>query len=226
MKIVLINASARKNGATAKILNEFADNLSARGDVDIQSIALSDVKLDFCLGCCLCYKNGVCHIDDDAEMLSGMIDDADGVIVGSPTYVGGVSGQLKTFIDRGHFVFEQLLKGKYTVGVVTYENIGGGAALKALKKLFILSGAKRFDKLIVKLPFNADPIANPGIKARIKKKSDALYRSIEEKKVANVGNAIINFVGMRFGIKPFVRRKGDQYAGVKKHWDKRGIRYG
>ena len=33
--------------------------------------------------------------------------------------MSGVSGQLITFIDRGHFVMEQLLKGKYTVEKAT-----------------------------------------------------------------------------------------------------------
>ena len=137
MKIVIINASVRKNGATARILNDFFNNLSARGDVEIENVHLSDLRLGFCLGCCLYYKNGICHIEDDAETLSELISDSDGVVIGTPTYVSGVSGQLKTFIDRGHFVMEQLLKGKYTVGVVTYENADGGSALKTLRKLSI-----------------------------------------------------------------------------------------
>ena len=225
MKIVIINASARKNGATARILNEFADNLSTRGDVEIESIHLSDLRLGFCLGCCLCYKNGICHIEDDAEMLSELISDSDGVIIGTPTYVSGVSGQLKTFIDRGHFVMEQLLKGKYTVGVATYENADGGSALKTLKKLFIYSGAKRFDKLIIKLPFNTNPIENTRVKAMIKSKSDSLYVSISKKKPTGIICAVVNYFVFNFGLKPFVLRKGDQYAGVKKHWEKRNIAY-
>jgi len=41
MKIVLLNASARKNGATAKILEEFADNLSSENNADINIINLN-----------------------------------------------------------------------------------------------------------------------------------------------------------------------------------------
>jgi multimeric flavodoxin WrbA len=219
VKIVIINASPRKTGATAKTLNEFAENLSARNGTEVKSINLSDYKLNFCLGCCGCYKTGVCHIDDDAEMISALIDSADGVIIGTPTYASNVSGQLKVLIDRGHFVIEQMLKNKYTIGVVTYENAEGGAALKVLKKLLIFSGAKRFDKLIVKLPFNS----NPAVSGKIKRKSDKLYNSILKKKSAGFINSIIHFFVFNFGIKPFVLRKGDKYDGVKKHWERRNI---
>ena len=45
-------------------------------------------------------------------------------MIGSPTYVSNVSGLLKTFIDRGHFVIEQLLRSKYAVGIANGENYG------------------------------------------------------------------------------------------------------
>ncbi|MDR2532462.1 MAG: NAD(P)H-dependent oxidoreductase [Oscillospiraceae bacterium] len=225
MKIVIINSSARKNGATAKILKEIADNFSSRGNVDITNINLSDQKLDFCVGCCGCYKNGVCFIDDDAEMLSDLISNADGVVIGTPTYASSISGQLKTFVDRGHFVIEQLMKDKYTLGVVTYENADGGAVVKALKKLFVFSGAKRFEKIIVKLPFNSDPLLSPRVKAKIKNKSEKLYNAIAKRKSSNLINAITNFAVFNFGIKPFVLKKGDKYDGVKKHWKKRNINF-
>ena len=218
MKIVLVNASPRKNGATAKILSGLAENLSAKSDVEISNISLSDLKINFCLGCCLCYKIGSCHIDDDAEMLSELISRADGVIIGTPTYVSSISGQLKTFIDRGHFVVEQLLKGKYTMGIVTYENAGGRSALNALRKLFIFSGAKRFDKLMVKLPFDSNPIENRRIMNAIRSKSNNLYMAIAKKKAPTMLYAVINFFVFNFGIKPFVMKKGDLYGGVLKHW--------
>jgi len=225
MKIVVINASPRKNGATAKILNVLVENLSAISDVEIVNINLSDLRLNFCLGCCQCYKSGSCHINDDVEMLSGLISSADGVIIGTPTYVSSISGQLKTFIDRGHFVIEQLLKGKYTMGIVTYENVGGRSALNTLRKLFIFSGARRFDKLMVKLPFNSNPIENRRIMTAIKKKGDNLYMAISEKKAPTMLCAIINFFVFNFGIKPFVIKKGDRYGGVLKHWEMRNIAY-
>ena len=113
-------------------------------------VNLSEIKLNFCLGCCQCYQTGVCHIDDDADALSMTISEADGVILGTPTYASSMSGQLKTFVDRGHFVIEQLLKDKHTIVVVTHENAGGGSAAKALKKLCVFSGARTFTRVCLK----------------------------------------------------------------------------
>ncbi|MCL2637970.1 MAG: flavodoxin family protein [Oscillospiraceae bacterium] len=215
MKIVIINASPRKAGATAKILNEFAENLSAKSGVEIQNINLSDYKLEFCAGCCNCYKTGVCHIDDDAELISAFIDKADGVIIGTPNYVSNVSGQLKTLIDRGHFVIEQLLKNKRAIGVVTYENAEGNAALKVLKKLCVFSGARTFAGLVVKLPFGAKPL----VSGKIRRMSNRFYKN----KSASFINSVVHFFVFNFGIKPFVLRKGEQYSGVKEHWQRRNI---
>jgi len=223
MKIIIINASPRKNGATAKILNEFATNLSNYKNAEIENVFLSDLRINFCVGCCQCYKTGVCYIDDDVDILSERIGKADAVIFGTPTYVSGVSGQLKTFIDRGHFVIEQLLKNKYTVGVVTYENADGGSALKTLKKLCVFSGARRFISLSVKLPFNSNPLENPKVKTKIKSRSNKLYNFMRRKKSPDPITALTHFFVFNFGIKPFVLKKGEQYAGVKKHWEAQGI---
>ncbi|MBQ3513909.1 MAG: flavodoxin family protein, partial [Lachnospiraceae bacterium] len=125
MRIVIINGSHRKNGATALILNEMYRQLKKYSDVDVQMIHVADLELKYCVGCASCYKTGACIYKDDIENLSLSIAEADGVILGSPTYASNVSGQMKVIIDRGHFVMEQLLYGKYVISVTTYENYGG-----------------------------------------------------------------------------------------------------
>ena len=65
-----------------------------------------------------------------------IIETADGIIIGSPTYASNISGQMKVIIDRGHFVIEQLLFGKYAISVSTYENYGGKDTAKILNRLF------------------------------------------------------------------------------------------
>ncbi|MCL2375963.1 MAG: flavodoxin family protein [Defluviitaleaceae bacterium] len=214
---MIINGSPRKNGATAKVLNEFAGQLASKG-ADATMFHLSDLEMTFCKGCCGCYKTGQCFLDDDAKMLSKTISEADGLIIGTPCYVSDVSGQLKAFIDRGHFVFEQLLKGKHTIGVVTYENYGGSLAYKTLKSLFVFSGAKTVDKLIIKTPFGSNPKAGP----QIASKAARLHSSIKNNKSSFLCG-IINFFVLNFGIKPFVRKKGEAYQGVLQHWEERGI---
>lgn len=72
-------------------------------------------------------------MEDDAELLSKRIEEADGIVLGSPTYASNVSGLMKDFIDRGHFVIEQLLHKKYCIAVASGENYGSQDTLKVLK---------------------------------------------------------------------------------------------
>ena len=109
MKIIMINGSHRKNGATALILHEMYQKLQSYPNVEIQFYHVADLKMKYCVCCCHCYKNGTCILNDDMEKLSENIETADGIIIGSPTYASNVSGQMKVIIDRGHFVIEQLL---------------------------------------------------------------------------------------------------------------------
>lgn len=132
MKIVVINGSPRKHGATAFLLNKLVNALSKFSDVEVQMYHASDMNMKFCQGCCRCYEIGSCFLKDDLDFLSEKIQKADGIILGSPTYACNVSAQMKLIIDRCHFVLEQLLYQKYAVSVITFENYGGPSALKQL----------------------------------------------------------------------------------------------
>ena len=140
MKVIIINGSTRIKGLTAQILHSIEDRLLERG-AEVEFYDLIKLNMKQCTGCCACYRTGCCIFDDDAEKLSARIAEADGVVIGSPTYASNVSGLLKQFTDRGHFVIEQLLHGKYAVSVATGENYGSGDTSKILTKLLAYSGA-------------------------------------------------------------------------------------
>ena len=100
MKIVIINASPRSDGLTAAILKGISNTLTER-NVDVSYYDLGRLSMAQCFGCCSCYKTGYCVIDDDAEKVSHVIADSDGIVLGTPTYASNVSGLMKVFIDRG-----------------------------------------------------------------------------------------------------------------------------
>ena len=63
MKIIIINGSHRKNGATALILNEMYQKLEVYPNVGIPFFNVEDLNLQYSVGCCQCYKNGTAHYD-------------------------------------------------------------------------------------------------------------------------------------------------------------------
>ena len=222
MKIIIINGSYRKNGATAIILNEMYQQLKKCNDVDVEIIHVVDLELKYCVGCGTCYKTGDCIYNDDIEKLSLKIGSADGIILGSPTYASNVSGQMKVIIDRGHFVIEQLLYGKYAISVTTYENYGGRDSAKILNKLLSYSGAKISGSVVSKSKFNANPLEDALLRRYISKIVNRFYYDIVGRRKYVFQN-IKHFIIFRIGIQPFVLGKAAQYDGVFKHWRKRNI---
>ena len=213
MKIIIINGSYRKNGATAHILNEMYQQLKKYNDADVSMIHVADLELKYCVGCGNCYKTGTCIYKDDIEHLSSEIEKADGIILGSPTYASNVSGQMKVIIDRGHFVMEQLLYGKYGISVTTYENYGGKDSAKVLNKLLSYSGAKISGTIVRKNSFNTNPLNNAGLKRKISQIIKRFHRDIAVRRIYPF-QSIKHLIVFRMGIRPFVRKNGAQYAGV------------
>ena len=223
MNIIIINGSPRKNGATAAILHTMEKQLLQKDNTFVEFVDISSLKMAPCQGCCVCYKTGHCYMKDDAEKLSDKIGAADGLIIGSPTYASNVSGQLKQFIDRGHFVIEQLLHNKYAISVVTGENYGSSDANKILIKLLKYSGARLSGRVVYNLPFNENPTGNYRLIKKICCLTDKMYHDIRRQK-RYIFQYIMHKAVFTMGIKPFVIRKGESYKGVLFRWEKNWIK--
>lgn len=220
--IIIINGSPRKNGSTARILYKFKKQLLELRSYEIKFFHVADLSMKSCIGCCACYKKGHCIFEDDAEALSLEIGECDALILGTPTYSSNISGQLKTFIDRGHFVIEQLMKDKYAISVVTGENYGKGDAAKILKKLVNYSGGQLVGKIAHTLVFNANPLGDPKLRSKISRLSVKLDKSIQNK-TNYFFQKIQHSLVFHVGIKPFVRKKGKEYEGVLRRWKAQNI---
>ena len=221
MKVLVINGSPRNIGVTAKTLHVIEQELVDFG-VDVEFVELGKINMSHCIGCCSCYTTGKCHIDDDAEVLSQKIAEADGLVLGSPTYASNVSGIMKDFIDRGHFVIEQLLFGKYCVTVATGENYGNKDTLKVLNNLVLYSGGRLSDSVLIKAPFNDASGVEEMVNAKGKKAARKLFYGIGKKSVHPL-QSLFHFIIFNFGIRSFVQKKGKKYSGVVKKWEAMGI---
>ena len=219
MKIVIINGSPRINGLTAGILHTLERSLLAQG-AEVEFYNLSELTMSQCRGCCACYATGRCVMNDDAEKLSRLIGSADGLVLGTPTYASNVSGYMKVLIDRGHFVIEQLLTGKYCVTVTTGENYGSRDASKVLKDLVLYSGGRLVKNIVVNAPFNG------GVPGDVEKRAESVgsefFRAIKTNKKYPLQSAFHKAV-FSFGIRPFVMKKGEKYRGVTAKWKEYGV---
>ena len=224
MKIIIINGSHRKNGTTALILYEMYQKLETYPNVEIQFYNVADFNLQYCVGFCKCYKNVKFIFNYDIEKISENIETADVIIIGTPTYAGNVSGQMKVIIDRGHFVIEQLLFGKYAVSVSSYENHGGKDTARIINKLLCYSGATISKSLVIKTPFSNNPLCTHKTHNMVNDTTHKFYKDIHNQK-KYLFQKIKHFIIFQFGILPFVRKKGNEYQGVVTKWKKYGIKY-
>ena len=101
MKIVAINGSPRKNGNTARCLEAVGREVEAAG-VEFQVFQPGpDVRP--CMACYHCLNTGSlrCVRNDDGvnDIIAACIE-ADGILLASPVYHGGIAGGMKCVLDR------------------------------------------------------------------------------------------------------------------------------
>ena len=102
MKVVGFNGSARKDGNTAKLINYAFDELHKEG-IETELVQLAGKPLKGCIACYKCFasKDRRCAVTDDiANECIEKMDQADGIIIGSPTYFAAISPEAKALIDR------------------------------------------------------------------------------------------------------------------------------
>ena len=101
MNILVLNGSPRPKGNTAQMIGAFKDGAESAGHkVDIVDVCRK--KIAGCLACEYCHTkgNGQCVQKDDMQEVYDLLKDAEMLVLASPIYYHGISGQLKCAIDR------------------------------------------------------------------------------------------------------------------------------
>jgi multimeric flavodoxin WrbA len=99
MNIVGFSGSLRKAGSTAWVVNEVLAGACANGAVT-QMFSAGELNLKPCKGCLGCADGGGCVIKDDMQAVYAALKTADALVFGAPIYMGQMSAQAKTFLDR------------------------------------------------------------------------------------------------------------------------------
>lgn len=106
--ILIISSSFSGTGNTKKLCEQFERGAKETLN-NVELLELKGKKINFCLGCNTCQKNGgTCVYKDDVpEILEKMIK-SDIIVLASPVYFYSITGQMKTLIDRCYSKFEQM----------------------------------------------------------------------------------------------------------------------
>ena len=138
MKVLLINGSPHKEGCTYTALSEVAAQLQ-KHEIETEIFWIGNQPIRGCIDCRSCWGKGRCVFDDDSvNQCIQKIIQADGLVVGSPVYFGGIAGGLKCLLDRVFYDAKRLFFYKPAAAVVTCRRGGAGNTFDQLNKYFTI----------------------------------------------------------------------------------------
>ena len=144
MKVVAFNGSPRPEGNTSLLIKRVFEGLQKEG-IETELVQVGNRNVRGCIACYKCFetKNNECAIKKDIanDCLKKMIE-ADGIILGSPTYFSDLTPDIKAIIDRCGFVSRansDLLKRKVGAAVVAVRRAGAIHTFDSLNHFFTIS---------------------------------------------------------------------------------------
>jgi len=143
MKVVAFNGSPRQNGNTAVLINRVLKELTVEG-IETDFIQLGGQQIHGCMACGICrkQKNKQCKIDDNINQYIQKMAEADGIILGSPTYFSMMTPELKALIDRAGYVARSndfLFKRKVGAAIVAVRRTGAMPTFDAINHFFLIN---------------------------------------------------------------------------------------
>jgi multimeric flavodoxin WrbA len=139
MKVLLVNGSPNKKGCTYTALCEVENQLNTF-NIETEIFYLGKKPIRGCTACGKCAETEKCVFDDDAVNVAlSKGNKSDGFVFGCPVHYAGVSGFIKSFLDRCFFSGSNVFAYKPGAAVVSCRRAGSTAALEQLNKYFSIN---------------------------------------------------------------------------------------
>lgn len=166
MKVVAINGSPKPNGNTAYGISIAAKELMDAG-IEVEVLQIGTEPVRGCVACGKCYKNknGKCVFDDDVtNSLIAKMAEADGIILGAPTYFAGLNGTMKSFLDRAFYVHSAnggLFRHKVGASLSAVRRAGATAAIDQMNRYMLyaempIASSNYWDVIYGRMPGDAE----------------------------------------------------------------------
>jgi len=143
VKVLGLVGSARRLGNTEILVKEALAGAREAG-ASVAMVRLTDLRVLPCDGCMSCvFSRRPCRLGDDVPWLFERMLEADGLVVGAPTYVLGPAGVIKMILDRylmlGHLVEELGRRGRRGAAISVSGLRGWNPFGAGLLNLFLLA---------------------------------------------------------------------------------------
>jgi multimeric flavodoxin WrbA len=124
-------------------LNAVLGELKREG-IETELVQLFDKSLQGCIACFKCFENkdGRCAVQkDEMNVYIEKMREADGILLGSPTYFSDVSANMKALIERCGMVAranDDMFRRKVGAGVVAVRRAGAAHVFSSLNFFFLI----------------------------------------------------------------------------------------
>ncbi|TEU12389.1 flavodoxin family protein [Candidatus Bathyarchaeota archaeon] len=129
---------------TEYVLRKALEMLEEQG-FETEFYTVRGKDLGFCIHCDHCLKGKGCILQDDMQRLYTLMDEAEGFIIATPVYNGGVSAQTKAVMDRTRALLAadpEVFRGKAGVAIAIGGDRSGGQelAIQQIITFYTLNG--------------------------------------------------------------------------------------
>jgi len=139
MKVLMINGSPRANGNTFTALDEMRKVFEEEG-IEVQMMHIGNKDIRGCMACGACKETGKCCFDDVVNEGAKLLEEADGMVVGSPVYYASANATVIAFMDRLFYSSHFNKTMKVGASVASARRGGLTATYDELNKYFGISG--------------------------------------------------------------------------------------
>jgi multimeric flavodoxin WrbA len=129
---------------TEYVLRKALEMLEEQG-FETEFYTVRGKDLGFCIHCDHCLKGKGCILQDDMQRLYTLMEEAEGFIIATPVYNGGVSAQTKAVMDRTRALLAadpEVFRGKAGVAIAIGGDRSGGQelAIQQIITFYTLNG--------------------------------------------------------------------------------------
>lgn len=135
MKVLILNGSPRRNGCTARALEEVEKTLHEEG-IETETVLVGNKDIRGCIACRSCASTGKCIFDDIVNEIAPKFESADGIIIGTPVYYAGSNGTILSLLDRLFFSTHFDKSMKVGACVISSRRAGSTSAYDEVNKYF------------------------------------------------------------------------------------------
>ncbi len=137
MKVLMINGSPKADACIGTAL-KIAGEVFAGNGIESETVHIGSKDIRGCIACLSCRKTGRCIFNDEVNETYAKLQEADGLIVGTPVYFGNPNGTVLSFLQRLFYSYPGNLKMMPAASVISNRRGGSSASFEAMNQFFTM----------------------------------------------------------------------------------------